>query len=163
MSYFSSSRGTRTDIVAFYRQFQPKPDSEGRLLQQILRWSDDKLEYVHDYIQYLFPLPEPSPVNPMAPVIDEAVWREFNLSGKIDLHKNLQAAFVRMLKFYGFSIDETRLVPKAGQNEAPTIATWAEDHQVRFGNWVRGGHNNVSTLHRRIRPSLRRYPVLVTF
>ena len=44
-------------------------DSEGRRLEDILRWDDQTLEYVHDFIQWLFPLDEPSAVNPNAPLV----------------------------------------------------------------------------------------------
>ncbi|MGH9411741.1 MAG: opioid growth factor receptor-related protein, partial [Vicinamibacterales bacterium] len=38
-------------------------DDEGRTLQQILAWDDDRLERAHDYIQWLFPTRQPSGVN----------------------------------------------------------------------------------------------------
>ena len=45
-------------IIGFYSGTEP--DHRGRYLHEIQRWSDDQLEKVHDYIQWLFPLPEPS-------------------------------------------------------------------------------------------------------
>ena len=60
----------RTPWLDFYRG--NGPDSEGRTLAEILAWSDDELEAVHDYIQWLFPLPEPSMFNADAPVLTPA-------------------------------------------------------------------------------------------
>ena len=56
-------------IVAFHRGEQR--DSEGRTIAEVWSWDDDELEYVHDYIQWLFPLRAPSRFNPDAPVLDD--------------------------------------------------------------------------------------------
>ena len=42
-------------------------DHRGRTLADIHAYDHDALERHHDFIQWLFPLPEPSPVNPLAP------------------------------------------------------------------------------------------------
>ena len=44
-------------------------DDQGRTRNQILAFGDRQLEEVHDYIQWLFPLPEPSRFNPDAPLL----------------------------------------------------------------------------------------------
>jgi hypothetical protein len=44
-------------------------DTEGRSLKDVLSWPDDELEVVHDFVQWLFPLPEPSRFNPDAPLL----------------------------------------------------------------------------------------------
>lgn len=54
-------------LIAFYRH--QAPDHRGRWLQQIWQASPGWLEQTHDYIQWLFPLPEPSRINPLAPVL----------------------------------------------------------------------------------------------
>ena len=48
-------------LVAFYRD--GARDDEGRTLAEILAWDDDRLEEIHDFIQWLFPLPERSGAN----------------------------------------------------------------------------------------------------
>lgn len=87
-------------LLAFYSgQFG---DDRGRLLWDILAWPDESLEEVHDYVQWLFPLTEPSAFNPRAPLVGPAAIREFHRSA--ELRRNVLAAFERMLRFYGFEI-----------------------------------------------------------
>src|SRR5262245_840829 len=57
-------------LVDFYRG--AGTDTGGRQLAEIWAWGDDDLEAVHDFIQWLFPLPEPSRFNPDAPRLTEA-------------------------------------------------------------------------------------------
>ena len=64
-------------------------------MQDILDRDDAWLEAVHDYIQWLFPLPEPSPFNPAAPVLTVADIAAFAAD------PSLRAALARMEKFYG--------------------------------------------------------------
>ena len=52
-------------------------DSEGRTLQEIRRWDFQRLEAVHDYIQWLFPLRVRSQFNPDAPLLDDETVRRF--------------------------------------------------------------------------------------
>jgi hypothetical protein len=73
-------------------------DGRGRRIEEILAYPDDALEVVHDYIQWLFPLPTRSMAQPDAPVLTpEAV-----AAIKIDEHAlaNLRRAAARMRKFY---------------------------------------------------------------
>src|SRR5215217_9770631 len=46
-------------------------DSRGRLAADVLGFSDEQLEEVHDYIQWLFPLPTRSGAQPDSPVLTE--------------------------------------------------------------------------------------------
>jgi hypothetical protein len=83
-------------IVAFYSS---GPDSSGRRLADILEWSDDRLESVHDYIQWIFPTRQPSGVNPFAPLVTDATARAFGADPA--LRDRLRASLDRMLAFYG--------------------------------------------------------------
>ena len=90
----------RADLIDFYRGIGS--DSEGRMLEEILAWDDVRLEIVHDFIQWLFPLPEPSQFNDEAPLLTRAqiqLFREDPL-----LRKNLLHSLDRMLGFYGFAL-----------------------------------------------------------
>ncbi|KAH8596867.1 opioid growth factor receptor conserved region-domain-containing protein [Bisporella sp. PMI_857] len=118
-------------LVAFYDG--SGVDSRGRGLQNILSWGADRLEASHDYIQILFPLPEASGVNGIAPVINEEVFKAFRSSSS--LRAQLREAFKKILWFYGF-----RLVEEDGVKKVVKAA----DYQEYFGNWnTRFDHNHL--------------------
>jgi hypothetical protein len=52
-------------LTDFYRG--AGSDSEGRSLADLWNLSDDEMEDIHDFIQWMFPLREPSRFNPDAP------------------------------------------------------------------------------------------------
>jgi hypothetical protein len=84
-------------IVAFYAG--DSPDAVGRSLAEILAWDDERLEQVHDFIQWLFPLSQASGVNPLAPLVTRTTVEAF--AGDPVLRGRLLASFDRMLRFYG--------------------------------------------------------------
>lgn len=96
----SSVMTAESPIIAFYTG--TKPDHRGRYLREIESWSDDRLEFVHDYIQWLFPLPEPSGFNPAAPILTSGSVQEFRT--RPDLQDALRLSFLRMLTFYGLEL-----------------------------------------------------------
>src|SRR5687767_8065769 len=84
-------------------------DVRGRTLDDILAWDDEQLEAVHDYIQWLFPLDEPSRVNRDAPLLtaaDRVAFRQPTVAG------NLRRALDRMLAFYGLARDRSTASPR---------------------------------------------------
>lgn len=89
-----------SSLVSFYRD--GAPDDEGRTLVEILAWDDDRLEAVHDFIQWLFPLPEPSGTNPTAPILHPLTIRIFQ--GSIAMQQRLRQSLERMLRFYGLHL-----------------------------------------------------------
>lgn len=101
--------------LSFYRGLTP--DSEGRFLHEILAWDDELLEAVHDYIQWLFPLPERSAFNRDAPVLSAADIADARTDTTVQA--NLQAALARMRRFYG-------LTPETAANPKPWVC--AADH-----------------------------------
>lgn len=58
-----------SQLTEFYSEVGP--DNEGRYLDDILTMDDDWFETCHDFIQWLFPLKEPSNFNPDAPIMTE--------------------------------------------------------------------------------------------
>jgi Opioid growth factor receptor (OGFr) conserved region len=93
---------TRMDaLVKFYAG--TGGDDAGRLLRDIHIWSDDRLERTHDYIQWLFPLAEPSGFNFTAPRVADDTRHAF--LNRPDLRGNLHTSFVRMLVFYGLKVE----------------------------------------------------------
>lgn len=117
-------------LVSFYRE--EAPDSTGRMLSQILAADDHWLEYQHDYIQWLFPLTTRSRFNPTAPLLDAAQIAVFQADG--GLQARVEAAFRRMLAFYGF--DYTR-----GDDGEPKIGPTPNWTQQSL-NWLEEDNHN---------------------
>jgi hypothetical protein len=91
-------------ILRFYDPDLKAKDALGRRQEEILSWNDAKLESSHNYIQMLFPLPEGSPYNSEAPVIDLEVMQAFR--SRRELRDRLRLSFERMLAFYGFKVSD---------------------------------------------------------
>lgn len=110
-------------ITDFYRG--GTPDMRGRTLEEILDWDDGTLEDAHDYIQTLFPLPEPGVA--AAPLLDDEVIAAFRADPA--LRANLRRSLERMLRFYGFRPTGEAVVR-------------GEDFEPRADGWlVIGDHN----------------------
>ena len=92
--------------MAFYEG--SAPDDRGRFLDEILNYDDDALEYLHDYIQWLFPMRERSGANPTAPRLDEEAIEAFH--SRDDLRVALRRSFDRMLAFYGLAWKDANVV-----------------------------------------------------
>jgi hypothetical protein len=133
---------TPSRIIDFYNGTQP--DHRGRYLHEIQRWADDQLESVHDYIQWLFPLPEASGFNVAAPILNAESIQEFRT--RPDLQENLRVSFLRLANFYGFAV---RLGEQISVNRAPNFA-------AKVTGWLSPGNHN----HLRITRILRCLTVL---
>ena len=83
-------------IIDFYNG--AGTDNCGRTLSQILKFSDEELESVHDWVQWIFPTKRPSKFNPDAPLLDTDTIIEFKLNNNIK--NNVRAALAKMLCFY---------------------------------------------------------------
>jgi len=129
-------------IIGFYRGSEP--DHRGRYLHEIQKWPDSQLEAVHDYIQWLFPLPEPSGFNLAAPVLDRESIQEFRK--RPDLQEKLRVSFLRMTNFYGL---EARSGEQIRVTHAPNFA-------AKRTVWLSPGNHN----HLRITRILRCLTVL---
>jgi hypothetical protein len=78
-------------------------DACGRTLAEIWSWDAGRLEDVHDYIQWLFPLPEPSAFNPRAPILTGATMDAFRADA--ELRSRLLRSLTLMLDFYGLTLE----------------------------------------------------------
>lgn len=88
-------------IIDFYTGKQMA--NTGETIDEILKFNDFDLESEHQYIQWLFPLREPSPVNPHAPLFDGPA--DYHLSKEPDgklAEENFLKALSMMNKFYNF-------------------------------------------------------------
>lgn len=74
------------------------PDARGRGLFEVLAFNDVALEQTHDFIQWLFPLTEPSAAVPDAPVLTPEEVRAIRDCGMAQCA--LAAATDRMDSFY---------------------------------------------------------------
>jgi hypothetical protein len=79
-----------------------RPDHRGRHRDEILRRDDFWLEQTHDYIQWLFPLCEPSRLMPGAPTLTASDLQVF-MSDPL-LREHMREALRRMLGFYGLAM-----------------------------------------------------------
>jgi hypothetical protein len=73
-------------------------DGRGRLVTDVLGFSDNQLEEVHDYIQWLFPLQTRSGAQPGAPVLTQAETEAIRADPRAT--ETLMKATERMLRFY---------------------------------------------------------------
>jgi hypothetical protein len=122
-------------IVNFY--LGADPDSQGRQIQQVWSWDYSELEYVHDYIQWLFPLTEASNFNRRAPILTESDIEQFRKSDK--LKSNLLTSFKVMLQFYGLQCLENDNNLGNKLNIIPS-----ETFETRKQEWLnRGNHNHL--------------------
>jgi len=117
-----------SQLLGFYRG--QATDIKGRTLDEVLAWFDDELEEVHDCIQWLFPLPEPSQYNPDAPLLTHVEISAFR--SEPVLQANLRRSFERILRFLGLSLAEGKVVE--GPNfEGRQAEVWAFPNH----NWLR--------------------------
>ena len=73
-------------------------DGRGRLVADVLGFSDEEAEAVHDYIQWLFPLPTRSAAQPHSPVLTAAEIVAIGTDPRAA--DTLKKATERMLRFY---------------------------------------------------------------
>src|SRR5262245_9871578 len=116
-------------LLDFYRG--TATDNLGRKLADIWEWSDDRLEDVHDYIQWLFPLPEPSQFNWKAPLLTNDDIAAFRADD--GLRANLQRSFERILAFFGLRLDEESKVMEADNFARRAAEVWEYSNH----NWLR--------------------------
>ncbi|KAJ4315997.1 hypothetical protein N0V94_005689 [Neodidymelliopsis sp. IMI 364377] len=120
-----SKQSTGSTIIRFYDPDVQAKDTLGRTQEQILAWNDSQLEHSHNYIQMLFPLPEGSPFNFAAPVIDLETMKAFR--ERSELRQRLRRSFERMLTFYGFT---TSIQPEVASKQEDDSIKPSDQKQV---------------------------------
>ena len=123
-------------LLSFYRR--QATDDRGRTLDQIRALDRRELERVHDYIQWLFPLPEPSGANPSAPTLTAEAIAAFQ--NDATLQRELLESLSLMLAFYGYRLAQG----STGIERAP-------DASSRIADWLRPGNHNFLRLTRIMR------------
>jgi hypothetical protein len=116
-------------ILAFYRGHGA--DHAGRRLTEILGWDHRRLEMIHDYIQWLFPLPQPSRFNSAAPLLtdhDIAIFR-----ADPALQQRALDALDRLLDFWGLTRTAADIVrAKSFAARAPGWLSPANHNHLRL-------------------------------
>jgi hypothetical protein len=107
-------------------------DHRGRKIDNIITWDDQRLEQTHDYIQWLFPLAEPSRFNPDAPLLTQGDRAQFEQ--RPELRAKMLAALARMAVFYGLSLE------KPSENEQATLRFAPRPGHAR--HWIAPGNHN---------------------
>lgn len=85
-------------------------DHRQRTLDQALAWDDEMLESTHDYVQWWFPLAEPSAFNLSAPVASRAEFEELKMDERV--RAGVELAMHRMLRFYGLRLEVSGVIKR---------------------------------------------------
>lgn len=118
-----------SSLVDFYRC--QAVDTEGRNLEDIWEWNDHELELVHDFIQWLFPLSEPSQFNPNAPLLTRNDIAAFRSEDQLRI--NLRKSFERILTFLGLRQDASGEIIEGENFASRTADVWDYPNH----NWLR--------------------------
>lgn len=151
-----------SQLIDFYRG--EGADAEGRRLDDILTWRDNMLEAVHDFIQWLFPLPEPSRFNPDAPLLtpdDIAAFRRDPA-----LRANLLRSFQRILTFLGLQLRDDGEVVEGDFVRIEQVFGYQNHNWLRITRILRSLHllglgAEAQALYRRLEDfhTRRRFPI----
>lgn len=114
-------------LIAFYRG--EGFDHKGRRLEDIWALSPFWLEHTHDYIQWLFPIPEAGRFNAFAPLLTPTVQAAFEREAP--LRQRQQQSLDVMLDFFGLTRDGNVITAQ------PTLS-------MQTHIWLKaGGHNHL--------------------
>ncbi|WP_030073658.1 opioid growth factor receptor-related protein [Halomonas alkaliantarctica] len=114
-------------LLAFY--YGEGHDHKGRHLDDIWALSSFWLEHTHDYIQWLFPIPEAGRFNGFAPLLTPKIQAAFEHEARLRQHQ--QRSLDVMLAFYGLQRDDSVITAQ------PTLS-------IQTHNWLKaGGHNHL--------------------
>lgn len=114
-------------LIAFYHG--EGHDHKGRRLEDIWALSSFWLEHTHDYIQWLFPIPEAGRFNAFAPLLTTEVQVIFESEASLRLHQ--QRSLDVMLDFFGLTRDDNVITAQ------PTLS-------MQTHIWLKaGGHNHL--------------------
>jgi len=116
-----------TKIVLF--TLGEAPDHRGRLISKIWGMSNEALESTHDYIQWLFPIPEGSSFNDFAPLLtaEAANWFHRNPELQAQQKKSLD----RMVEFFGLKATGSGFDAASHLNERDHLWLRQFDHNHR--------------------------------
>ncbi len=117
------STGSNQHWLDFCRH--ERPDNKGRMLEDLWMMTFDEIEKTHDFIQWLFPLPEASPINPEAPLLTQQL--QIAVMQDKALQEQLLRSFDLMAAFWGFCRDEDNLITSSPQFTTQNVR-WICEH-----------------------------------
>lgn len=120
--YLSDSR-----IVRYYAG--EGTDDRGRSLAETQGLDHRLMEHRHDFIQWMFPLRQPSGFNPDAPVLSDRDIRAFH--DRPDLRANLRRSFEVFLSFLGLELVGGDVRDVADRASRPHV------FEIPNHNWLR--------------------------
>jgi hypothetical protein len=115
-------------LLRFYRR--AGGDHRGRTLADLRAFDTARLEGTHDFIQWLFPLPEPSGASAYAPILNRDDIAAF--AADPALRDELRQSLDVMLAFYGLA--------RSGSGEDARIAR-GTNYASRSAEWLDRPHN----------------------
>ncbi|MGO2265170.1 opioid growth factor receptor-related protein [Halomonas sp.] len=119
--------GNEEHLIAFYRG--EGHDHKGRRLEDIWAFPSFWLEHTHDYIQWLFPIPEMGRFNAFAPLLTTEVQAAFEREAP--LRQRQQQSLDVMLDFFGLVREDFAI-------------TAQPDLSIQTHIWLKaGGHNHL--------------------
>lgn len=86
-------------LLDFYENGKLTDDGDD-FVQIVVEWNNQDWEECHDFIQWLFPLPEPSKFNPDAPLLDDEFIERYKSTRELKVL--VHAALDRALFFFGY-------------------------------------------------------------
>lgn len=114
-------------LIRFYTV--EDPDHRGRFIHDIWALDEFWLEHTHDYIQWLFPIPEQGRFNGFAPVLQERDQQIFR--GSDELQRRQRTSLDLLLNFLGLSRETEDITPQ------PQLS-------IQRHIWLKpGGHNHL--------------------
>lgn len=87
----------------------------GYFIDDILHFSDNQLEIIHNYIQWIFPTTEKSKFNKDAPIMTNEIINNFKNNSKCK--ENMLKCFKRMLNFYGLKLEDKNVIKNIDYKE----------------------------------------------
>jgi hypothetical protein len=112
-------------VVQFYRLENVHPLKY--TIEEMWQWDDRQLEKMHNYIQWWFPLDEPSGNSLGAPILTMDEIEQFHTDKEIRVR--LLKSFSIMMNYYGFAFDDkTGKIGKAKDFEKHSGWLFPDNH-----------------------------------
>ena len=137
-------------ILEFYKG--ERPNQEGLYYDDIMKFNHHELEDNHCYIQWLFPLKEPSLAVPGSPILTDEEIDIFASHGKhhddmvekLELRQKVLKDFEKMILFYGLK------AYLAEEEDSKTVVIKRDPHtfEDKAKNWLTPRNHNFLRLTR---------------